>query len=89
VASTVRFAGRQRTGAFFNDVSVERAEDEQPVGLEDGEPLAEALKAPVVARFASFAGHPSIRGALTWDLARREITISGTRGQEPFQEMLR
>ena len=51
-----------------------------------GDALIEALKAPVVARFASFAGQPPIRASLTWTVPDRRITITGKRGNEPFEE---
>ncbi len=53
-----------------------------------GDPLIEALKAPVAARFASFLGQPSIRATLTWLLAERQIVIAGRRGEEPFEEFI-
>ena len=50
--------------------------------------LIEALKAPVVARFASFLGQPPIRATLTWTLHARRITITGKRSNEPFDEVI-
>jgi hypothetical protein len=41
-----------------------------------------------VGRFASFLGQPPIRAALTWTLSDRHITITGKRGNEPFEEVI-
>jgi hypothetical protein len=39
-------------------------------------------------RYAQFAGHPWIRGTVTWTLADRCILIAGQRGGEAFEEAL-
>jgi len=41
-----------------------------------------------VGRFASFLGQPPIRATLTWTVPDRRITITGTRGNEPFDEVI-
>ena len=53
-----------------------------------GDPLIEALKAPVVARFAGFLGLPPVRGTLSW-MPDRRITVTGRRGNDPFEEVIR
>jgi hypothetical protein len=61
--------------------------DQDPLPLSDEDHI-EALKAPVVARFASFLGQPPIRATLTWTLPDRRIMITGKRGDEPFEEVI-
>jgi hypothetical protein len=39
-------------------------------------------------RYGLFAGHPWIRGTVTWTLADRRILIAGQRGGEDFEEAL-
>ncbi len=86
------FAGKRRTGTSFGLIRLERLENDQLMEIEtwsdqrSGDALIEALKAPVVARFASFAGQPPIRASLTWTVPDRRITITGKRGNEPFEE---
>ena len=61
------FTGKRRTGVSFGPIRLERLENDQLDEIEtwseqrSGDPLIEALKAPVVARFASFLSQPPIR----------------------------
>jgi hypothetical protein len=48
--------------------------------------LAYALGAPVWDRYGTFAGHPLIRGTVTWHTRDRRVVIAGQRGHEPFEE---
>ena len=41
-----------------------------------------------MARFASFLGQPPIRATLTWTVPDRRITITGKRGDQPFEEVI-
>jgi len=41
-----------------------------------------------VARFASFLGQSPIRAALTWTVPDRRITITGKRGDQPFEDVI-
>ena len=50
--------------------------------------VALALEGPVWDRYGQFAGHPWIRGTVTWSLADRCILITGRRGDEAFDESL-
>src|SRR2546421_4902913 len=54
-----------------------------------GDPLIEALKAPVLARFAGFLGLPPVRATLSWTLPDRRITVTGRRGNDSFEEVIR
>jgi hypothetical protein len=69
-------------------LSVRRGDDLAGVELWRGRELAYALAGPVWDRYAGFAGHPSIRGKVTWTLADRRIRIAGQRGQARFEETL-
>jgi hypothetical protein len=92
--ATLPFTGTRRTGANSGPIRLERLENDQLAEIEtwseqrSGDALIEALKAPIVARFASFLGQPAIRATLTWTLPDRRITITGTRGNEPFEEVI-
>jgi hypothetical protein len=89
-----RSPGERRTGARFGPTRLERLENDQLTEIETsseqrpGDALIEALKAPVVARFASFLGQPPIRATLTWTVPDRRITITGKRGDQPFEEVI-
>ena len=88
------FIGKRLTGASFGPIRLERLEDDQLTEIEtwseqrSGDGLIEALKAPVMARFASFLGQPPICATLTWTLPDRRITIAGRCGDEPFEEVI-
>jgi hypothetical protein len=86
------FSGERRAGARFAPIRLERLDNDQLIEIEtwseqrSGDALIEALKAPVVARFASFLGQPPIRATLSWTVPDRRITITGRRGDQPFEE---
>jgi hypothetical protein len=92
--ATLPFAGKRRTGASFGPIRLERLENDQLIEIEtwseqrSGDALIEALKAPVVARFASFLSQPPIRATLSWTVPDRRITITGKRSNEPFEEVI-
>jgi Resolvase, N terminal domain/Helix-turn-helix domain of resolvase len=92
--ATVPFTGKRRTDVSFGPIRLERHEDDQRGEIEtwseqrSGDALIEALKAPVVARFASFLGQPPIRATLSWTVPDRRITITGKRGDQPFEEVI-
>lgn len=50
--------------------------------------LADALAAPVWARYGSFRGQPPITATLRWSVAERSLTLAGSRGGEPFAQTL-
>ncbi len=93
--AVVPFTGSRRAGAGFGPVRLEYLTNRELTNIEtwseqrSGDPLIEALKAPVIGRFASFFGQPTICGTLSWVLAERCVTITGKRGQESFEETLR
>ena len=45
-----------------------------------------ALSELVFARYGSFAGQPTIRGEVVWNVQNRRVTIDGRRGGQRFQE---
>ena len=85
---------RAGVGARFGAIRLERLENDQLIEIQtrserrSGDALVEALKAPVVARFASFLGQPPIRARLTWTVPDHRITITGKRGDQPFEEAI-
>jgi hypothetical protein len=88
----VPFTGSRRAGASFDPIRLERLTNGQLTEIETwseqrpGDPLIEALKAPVAGRFGSFLGQSPIRATLTWLLAERCVTITGRRGEASFEE---
>ena len=86
------FTGKRHTGASFGPIRLGRLESDQLIEVvtwseqRSGDALIEALKAPVVARFAGFLSQPPIRATLTWTVPDRRITITGKRGDQPFGE---
>ena len=92
--ATLPFTVERRAGVSFAPIRLDRLENGQLTEVEtwseqrSGDALIEALKAPVVARFASFVGQPSVRATLAWTLPNRQITITGERGGEPFEEAI-
>ena len=92
--ATLPFTGERRAGVSFATIRLDRLENGQLTEIEtwseqgSGDALIEALKEPVVARFASFLGQPPIRGTLAWTLPDRRITITATRGNEPLEEVI-
>lgn len=91
----VPFSGKQRTGASFGPVRLEHLENRRLREIEtwseqrSGDPLIEALKAPVVGRFAGFLGQAPVRATLSWSLPDRRVRVTGRRGDEPFEELIR
>jgi hypothetical protein len=50
--------------------------------------LADALAAPIWARYGSFRGQPPITATLRWSVAERSLTLAGTRGAQSFAQAL-
>jgi len=90
----VPFNGSRRAGISFGPIRLERLTNGELRDIEtwseqrSGDPLIEALNAPVVGRFGSLLGQPPIRATLTWMLAERCVTITGKRGEGSFEETL-
>jgi hypothetical protein len=87
----VPFSGRAGDGGRTGTITLSRFEGDGLVDVErwsGRDELALALKGPVWDRYAAFAGHPWIRGTVTWTVADRCTLIVGQRGGEAFAEML-
>ncbi len=72
-------------------ITLSRLDGDELVDLErwsGRDELALALEGPVWDRYGAFAGHPSIRGTVTWTVVDRGIVIAGQRGGEAFEESL-
>ncbi len=50
--------------------------------------LADALAAPVWARYGTFQRQPPVTGTLRYDVAERSITLAGRRGAQPFTKTI-
>jgi hypothetical protein len=91
MVAVVPFSGRAGRGGATGAVTLSHLEGQDLVDAErcrGRDELALALEGPVWDRYASFAGHPWIRGTVTWTLAERCIVIAGQRGGEAFKEVL-
>jgi hypothetical protein len=89
--AVVPFSGRAGRGGATGTITLGRLEEHKLVEIERWsarDELSLALEGPVWDRYGQFAGHPWIRGTLTWTLAARRILISGHRGGEAFEETL-
>ncbi|MGZ6617112.1 MAG: hypothetical protein ACXVFQ_22155, partial [Solirubrobacteraceae bacterium] len=91
--AVVPFSGRAGSGGRTGTITLSRLEGDELVDVErwsgrDALALALALEGPGWDRYAQSAGHPWIRGTVTWTLADRCILIAGQRGGEAFEEAL-
>ncbi len=88
--AVVAFSGRAGQGGRIEPIRLSRHDGEQDLVDVDRwmyrDELAFALEAPVWDRYGTFAGHPLIRGTVTWTTADRRVVIAGRRGSEPFEE---
>ena len=85
----VPFRGRAGQGGEIDVIRLERVRDGESYEVRlwpDSEELANALAAPVWGRFASFAGHPLVRGDVIWTADHRSVVIVGRRGERRFEE---
>ena len=89
--AVVPFSGRAGDGGGTGTITLSRFEGDGLVDVErwsGRDELALALEGHVWDRYAAFAGHPWIRGTVTWTVADRCTLIVGQRGGEAFAEML-
>jgi hypothetical protein len=89
--AVVPFSGRAGHGGTTGTQTLHRLERQELVDVErrgGRDELALALEGPVWDRYGQFAGHPWIRGTVTWTVADRCILIAGQRGGEAFEEAL-
>jgi hypothetical protein len=85
----VPFSGRAGAGGVIGTIALSRVEGDEVVDVEErtgrDEPAC-ALEAPVWDRYGQFAGHPWVRGTVTWLLADRSMVIAGKRADEAFED---
>ncbi|MGO9975551.1 MAG: hypothetical protein ACLP01_22685 [Solirubrobacteraceae bacterium] len=77
------FSGRAGDGGRTGTITLCRLEGQELVQIDCwsvSEELVFALEAPVWDRYGRFAGHPQVRGTVTWTLSERRIVLSGQRG---------
>ena len=89
--AVVPFSGRAGGGGRTGTITLSRLDGDELIEVERWsarDELALALEGPVWDRYGEFAGHPWIRGTVTWTVAERCILIAGQRGDEPFEEAL-
>ncbi len=89
--AVVPFSGRAGDGGTTGTITLSRLQGDALVDVElwsGRDKLALALEGPVWDRYGQFAGHPRIRGTVTWTLADRCILIAGQRGGAAFEESL-
>jgi len=87
--AVVPFSGRAGVGGRTDTIRLSRLEGDELVDVERWtfrDELAYALEAPVWDRYGTFAGHPLIRGTVTWTASDRLVVISGQRGGKGFEE---
>jgi hypothetical protein len=88
----VPFSGRAGRGGRTDTITLLRLEGGKLVQVErwtGRDELCHALEAPVWERFGTFVGHPSVHGDVTWTTDNKRVSISGTRGDRPFEELVR
>jgi hypothetical protein len=89
--AVVPFSGRAGLGGTTGTITLSGFAGDELVDVErwtGRDELALALEGPVSDRYCRFAGHPWIRGTVTWSLTDRCILITGRRGDEAFEESL-
>jgi hypothetical protein len=89
--AVVPFSGRAGDGGSAGTITLSRLVGDELVDVErwsGRDELALSLEGPVWDRYGQFAGHPWIRGTVTWTVAERCILIAGRRGGEAFEEAL-
>jgi hypothetical protein len=89
--ATVPFTGRAGWGGEIDVIRLQRVRDGEPCESRlwsGGDELANALAAPVWARFGTFVGHPLVRAEAIWTVERRSVVIVGRHGDRPFEEIV-
>jgi hypothetical protein len=85
----VPFSGGGGDGGRTGAIILSRVDGDELVDVERWTGRDQlALAGPVWDRYGQFAGHPWIRGTVTWTLADRCIVIAGDRGGQAFEELL-
>jgi hypothetical protein len=89
--AVVPFSGRAGDGGTAGAITLSLVVAGELVDVErwsGRDELALALEGPVWDRYGHFAGHPLIRGTVTWAVAGRRIVIAGRSGGEAFEEVI-
>ena len=88
----VPFWGRAGRGGHTDTITLLRPDGEELAEVErwtGRDELCYALEAPVWERFGTFVGHPLVSGDVIWTADDRCVAIHGTRGERPFEELVR
>jgi hypothetical protein len=87
--AVVPFSGRAGLGGTTGTITLSGFAGDELVDVArwtGRDELALALEGPVWDRYGQFAGHPWIRGTVTWSLADRCVLIAGER-DEAFEAL--
>jgi hypothetical protein len=87
----VSFSGKAGRGGSITTITLDRVDGQasRTVGWWDRDELAYALEGPVWDRFGGFAGQPTVRGVVRWTVTNRLVVITGQRGDQGFEEVVR
>ena len=87
----VSFSGKAGRGGSITTITLDRVDGREPLAVEwwDRDELAYALEGPVWDRFGGFAGQPAVRGTVRWTVADQLVVITGQRGDQRFEEVVR
>jgi hypothetical protein len=90
-AAMVSFSGKAGRGGSITTITLDRVDGQEPVAVQwwDRDELAYALEGPVWDRFGGFAGQPAVRGTVRWTVADQLVVITGQRGDQRFEEVVR
>jgi hypothetical protein len=90
-AAMVSFSGKAGRGGSITTITIDRVDGQGPQTVQwwDRDELAYALEGPVWDRFGGFAGQPSVRGMVRWTVADQLVVITGQRGDQGFEEVVR
>ena len=87
----VSFTGKAGRGGSITTITLDRVDGQEPLTVEWWErgELAYALEGPVWDHFGGFAGQPAVRGMVRWTVPDRLVVITGRRGDQTFEEVVR
>jgi hypothetical protein len=90
-AAVVSFSGKPGREGSITTITLDRVDGQasRTVGWWDRDELPYALEGPVWDRFGGFAAQPTVRGVVLWTVTDRLVVITGQRGDQGFEEVVR